>query len=112
MTTYRAQVEQLLAPITRDPGDIRTWSLLTEAARALATLTLAGEVQRIADAIAPAPSTGDDLRARLIALLPTEPMLRRGLPNELADAMGRYGAFEEVAEVLGVTLPLPPNPDQ
>ena len=99
--------EQLLAPITRNPEGIHIYSLLTEAAQALATLTLAGEVRRIADALVPAGPSSGDLRARLIAILPTEPMLQRGLPNDLADAAGRYGAFEEVAAVLGVTLPLP-----
>ncbi|MFD9905601.1 hypothetical protein [Streptomyces sp. NPDC059063] len=52
-----------------------------------------------------------DLQARrdvLLAMLPTEPCTERGLPNDLDAARAAYGVWEQVAGVLGVTLPHSP----
>jgi hypothetical protein len=48
------------------------------------------------------------LRARLLELLPRDACMTRGTPNALAAAQGEYGAWELVAEVLGVALPYRP----
>lgn len=47
--------------------------------------------------------------AAVAALLPTEPCQDRGLPNEIANAQGEYGAFGLVADALGITLPYAPE---
>lgn len=45
------------------------------------------------------------LRARLLDLLPRDACMTQGLPNVVDAARAEYGAWELVAEVLGVTLP-------
>ena len=45
------------------------------------------------------------METRLRALLPTEPRSTYGLPNDLAATAAEWGAWEQVAEVLGVELP-------
>lgn len=52
-----------------------------------------------------------DLQARrdvLLTLLPTGPRQEQGLPNDLAASDAEFGAWEQVAEVLGVGLPYNP----
>lgn len=46
-------------------------------------------------------------RAQVAALLPTEPCIEQGLPNELDAAEAEYGAWELVAGALGVPIPRP-----
>lgn len=112
MSSYSLNAEQLLRLAKSNP-DCPDSNAVATTGLGYAVMAVAEQLRQLVAAQAPAaPAADSDLRTQLIALLPTEPMLRRGLPNELADAMGRYGAFEEVAEVLGVTLPQPPNPDQ
>ena len=45
------------------------------------------------------------MKQRLLAELPTEPRQTYGLPNDLAATAAEWGAWEQVAEVLGVQLP-------
>jgi hypothetical protein len=52
------------------------------------------------------------IEARLLAVLPTEPRPEYGLPNDLAASAAEYGAWQEVAEVLGVQLPYERPADQ
>ncbi|WP_327385005.1 hypothetical protein [Streptomyces sp. NBC_01207] len=47
----------------------------------------------------------EEERRRLLALLPEGPCITQGVPNQLAAAEAEFGAFEQVAEILGVTLP-------
>ncbi|MFJ5802716.1 hypothetical protein [Streptomyces decoyicus] len=49
--------------------------------------------------------------AAVLSLLPTEPCKDRGLPNEIAQAQGEYGAYGLVADALGVALPYVPEPE-
>ncbi|MCM1964900.1 hypothetical protein [Streptomyces sp. G1] len=48
-------------------------------------------------------------RAHLLSLLPTAPPPEQGLPNQLAEAWGAYGVWEQVAHALGVELPYVPG---
>lgn len=43
---------------------------------------------------------------QLEEILPTGPMATRGLPNELAEAQGAWGVYQQIAEVLSVELPV------
>lgn len=50
-------------------------------------------------------SEAECVERRLLALLPTEPREEYGLPNDLAASAAEWGAWQQVAEVLGVQLP-------
>lgn len=54
----------------------------------------------------------EDVERWLLSLLPTAPCPVMGLPNDLATAQGEYGAWQQVAEVLGVQLPYAPSADE
>ncbi|MEV0525985.1 hypothetical protein AB0I66_21350 [Streptomyces sp. NPDC050439] len=52
-----------------------------------------------------------DLQARrevLLSLLPTESRPEQGLPNDLVASDAAWGVWEQVAEILGVSLPYDP----
>jgi hypothetical protein len=51
------------------------------------------------------------LLARVRDLLPRDRCITEGLPNEVDAARAEYGAWELVAEVLGVPLPYTPAPE-
>ncbi|MFF8290467.1 hypothetical protein ACF068_14730 [Streptomyces sp. NPDC016309] len=53
----------------------------------------------------------DGLLVRVRDLLPRDRCITEGLPNDLAAARAEYGAWELVAEVLGVPLPYMPAPE-
>lgn len=48
-----------------------------------------------------------ELREKLQAILPTLPMLDRGTPNECDAAVEEWSVYEQVAEIIGATLPQP-----
>lgn len=50
--------------------------------------------------------SAEAMRERLLAILPTEPMKTRGTPNECDAAEAEWGVYEQIAAILGVTLPL------
>jgi hypothetical protein len=51
------------------------------------------------------------LLARVRDLLPRDRCITEGLPNEVDAARAKYGAWELLAEVLGVPLPYTPAPE-
>lgn len=54
----------------------------------------------------------EDERRQLLALLPQEPCITQGIPNQLAAAEAEWSAFQQVADILGVALPYGPTPSE